>query len=142
MMEGRPKIGTGVIIIKDGKVLVLRRKGNHAPKYAIPGGHFEMGETFEESAKREMREELGIDLIDPKVIAVTNNLETYREEGKHYISVILLAEKFSGEPKIMESDKHEDMHWCDPRNLPEPFFDASRMGVECWLEGEFCKQSN
>ena len=41
------------------------------------------------------------ELESPRVIAVTNNLETYREEGKHYISVVLLANSYSGILKMM-----------------------------------------
>lgn len=42
-----PRIGIGVIILnKDGKILVGKRKGSHAQFYSIPGGHLEVGETF------------------------------------------------------------------------------------------------
>lgn len=136
-----PRIGIGVIIVNnDGKILIGKRSGGHAPKFSIPGGHLDLGEAFEEAAVREVKEEAGIDIEDPQVIAVTNNLETYREEGRHYISIILLAEAFSGEPQIREPEKCERWLWCDPKELPEPHFDASRRGVECWLEGEFYKK--
>jgi 8-oxo-dGTP diphosphatase len=138
-MEGsRPVIGVGVIIVnKDGKILIGRRKGSHAQKFSIPGGHFELGETFEEAAEREVAEETGLQLSDPVVIAVTNNLGTYKEEGKHTISIILLAKKFTGEPQNMEPEKNEEWFWCDPKSLPEPHFDASRMGIQCYVEGKF-----
>jgi len=134
----RPKVGLGVIIInKAGMVLIGKRKGSHAQKYSIPGGHLELGETFEYGAIREIKEETDLDIIDPQVIAVTNSLETYREEGKHFVSVILLAKKYSGEPKIMEPEKCEKWIWVDPHKLPEPHFDASRSGIECYLKGVF-----
>ena len=96
-----------------------------------------MGETFEVGAIREIKEETDLDIKDPKVIAVTNNLETYREEGKHYISVVLVADTFSGELKLMEPNKCEGWEWVDPKNLPMPHFDASRLGVECYLKQSF-----
>ena len=71
------------------------------------------------------------------MIAVTNNLETYREEGKHYISVVLLASAWDGMLKIMELDKCEEQRWVDPKDLPLPHFDASRLGVECYLKHSF-----
>lgn len=98
-----------------------------------------MGEMFEEAAIRELKEELDIVIESPKVIAVTNNLQTYQKEGAHYISIILIANSYSGKPTIMEPDKHEELLWCDPRDLPRPHFDASRLGVESYLEGVFYK---
>lgn len=131
----KPKVGLGVVIInKEGKVLIGKRKGSHAQKYSIPGGHLELGETFEEGTIREVKEEADLDIINPKVIGVTNNLETYREENKHYISVILLVENYTGELKNVEPDKCEEWVWCDPKNLPQPHFDASRLGIECYVK--------
>lgn len=129
-----PKVGLGIIIVNsDGKILVGKRIGGHAQKYSIPGGHLDLGETFELGAIREAKEETNLDLENPRVIAITNNLETYREEGKHYISVILLANKYSRDLKNMEPNKCGGWLWADPRNLPEPHFDASRLAVACYL---------
>lgn len=134
----KPGVGLGVIIVNsEGKVLIQKRIGSHAQKYSIPGGGLEMGETFEAGAIREIQEEVGIEIKNPQVIAVSNNLETYREEGVHYISVVLLAESFEGEPKIMEPNKCAELLWCDPRDLPQPHFDASRLGIQCYLDGTF-----
>jgi 8-oxo-dGTP diphosphatase len=129
-----PRVGLGVIIVnEDGKILIGKRKGSLAEKYSIPGGHLELGETFEAGAIREIKEETNLDISNPIVIAVTNNLETFRAEGKHYISVVLLATHYSGDLKNMEPEKCETLAWCDPHDLPEPHFDASRLGVQCYL---------
>lgn len=133
-----PRIGLGVIIVnKEGKILVGKRKGGVAPKYSIPGGGLEMGETFEQGAIREIKEETNLDVQEIKVIAVSNNLETFRQEGKHYISIVLLATKYSGELKNMEPDKCEGYEWCYPDKLPTPHFDASYLGVRCYLNKSF-----
>ena len=133
-----PKVGLGIIIVnKDGYILVGKRKGSHAQKYSIPGGSLDLGETFEKGAVRETKEETNLDIFEPKVIAVSNNLETFHEEGKHYVSILLLVKKFSGELKNMEPDKCENWSWVDPNKLPEPHFDASRLGVLCFLKNSF-----
>jgi len=121
----------------EGEILVGKRKNSHAPFYSIPGGNLELGETFEEGAIREIKEETNLDLLGPEVIAVTNNLETYRNEGLHYISVVLIASNYSGELKNMEPEKCEEWLWVDPSKLPTPHFDASRMAVECYLDKKF-----
>lgn len=131
------KTGIGVIILRDGKVLMGKRINSHAPKFSIPGGHLEEGERFEEAAIREVKEETGITINNPKVIAVTNNLETYKEEGIHYASIILLATDFSGEVKTMEPHKCEGWNWHDPKCVPQPHFDASKKGIQCFLENKF-----
>ena len=131
-----PRVGLGVIIVnKDGEILIGKRKGSHAPKFSIPGGKLDLGETFEQGAIREIKEETNLDVFEPKVIAVTNNLETFKEEGKHYISIILLVKKYYGELKNMEPEKCEGWTWVNPRKLPQPHFDASVFGVKCYLNG-------
>ncbi|MCE7991194.1 MAG: NUDIX domain-containing protein [Roseivirga sp.] len=134
----RPKVGIGVILEdKDGKILIGKRKGSHAPFYSIPGGHLETGESFEEAAVKEVLEETGLEIFSPRVICVTNNLDTYKTEGKHYISVALVTDEFNGSPVVLEPDKCEGWAWVDPRDLPEPHFDASAFAIECYLKGEF-----
>lgn len=138
MSNKYPRVGIAAVIANNqGQILVHKRIGKHAPKYSIPGGSLELGETFEAGAIREIQEECGITLINPKVIAITNNLETFLEEGVHYISVILFANQYKGIPKITEPDKHANLNWVDPKNLPMPHFDASRLAVECYLKGKF-----
>ncbi|PLS81282.1 ADP-ribose pyrophosphatase [Candidatus Saccharibacteria bacterium] len=136
MTTQKPGVGLGVIILNDkGHILLGKRLGSHAPYWSIPGGKLELGETFEEGAIREINEEHGITILQPKVIALTNNLRTYRSEGVHFISVILLAKGYSGEPQILEPDKCQDLMWADPHALPMPHFDASGLAIRCFLNG-------
>lgn len=133
-------VGVGVIIINSkGQILIKKRKGSHAEKFSIPGGRVDAGETFEKTAIREIEEETGLTLINPKVIAVTNNLETYKEDGVHFISVILVAKDYKGKLINNEPEKCESLGWFDPKKLPQPHFDGSRLGVECFLENKFYK---
>lgn len=138
--KNRTRVWLGVVIVnKDKQILVGKRKGGHEPYFSIPGGNLEVGESFEEAAVREIKEETSLDIKNPKVIAVTNNLETYHKEGLHYISIILLVQEFSGDIKIMEPEKCEQWLWSDPNNLPTPHFSASAMGVNCYLNNIFYK---
>jgi len=133
-MSETPKVGIGVIIIKDEKVLIGKRIGSHAQKYSIPGGHVDIGETFETAAIREIKEETNLNIINPKVIAITNNLHTFDQEGKHYVSIILVAESFSGELQRTEPHRCAEWLWCNPNELPTPHFDASQKAISCWLK--------
>ena len=135
-------VGIGIVIInEDNKVLVGKRKNSLAPFYSIPGGNLEIGETFEEGAIRETLEETGLTIQNPKVISVTNNLHTFREEGIHNVSITMLVKNFFGKPKPMEPHKCEKWIWVKLDNLPQPHFDASRMSIECYLENKIYKSS-
>lgn len=134
----RPNVGVGIIIQNDrGEILVGKRKGSHAPFYSIPGGHLEMGESFEEGIIKEVLEETGLVIDNPKVISVTNNLRTFESSGIHHISVNLFTDKFEGVPQEMEPDKCDKWMWVNPENLPQPHFDASEFAVECFLKKQF-----
>jgi 8-oxo-dGTP diphosphatase len=127
-------VGLGIIILrKDGKVLIGKRSGKFVPEYSIPGGRLEVGEAFEEGACREVKEETGITITNLKIVNVTNNIETYKKTGKHYISVNFVSTDFEGRPRVMEKDKCEKYIWCDPKNVPEPHFEASKKGLEMYF---------
>lgn len=68
-------VGVGVIIQKDGKVLLGKRLGDHGKgTWCPPGGHLEYRETFEGSARREVQEEAGISIKNIRFGAVTNDV--------------------------------------------------------------------
>lgn len=134
----RPKVGIGIIIQNaEDEILIGKRKGSHAPFYSIPGGHLENGESFEEAAIREIFEETGLKIKNPKVFCVTNNLRTYKSENKHYISITLHTTEFEGKLEIKEPDKCEEWRWCKISEIPEPQFDASEFAIECFSKQQF-----
>lgn len=134
----RPAVGIGIIIENPQKqILIGKRKGAHAPWYSIPGGHLELGESFEQAAIREIHEETGMAIHAPQLIGVTNNLHTFELEGYHSISIIMLVKNVIGEPKLMEPDKCEGWFWVDPGQLPQPHFDASEYAINNYLSGRF-----
>jgi len=119
--EQRPKVGVGVIVIKDGKILLGKRKGTHGEgSWAFPGGHLEFGERLEDCAKREVMEETGITIKNIKKLTFTNDI--FKEENKHYITIFMTANHDSGEPMIMEPEKCECWEWYDWNNMPSPLF--------------------
>lgn len=137
----RSHIGIGVILVNPaGQVLIGKREGSHAPYFSIPGGYLEHGESFEAAAIREVKEETGLDVVNPVVVGVSNNLETWKAECVHVVSVFLLSKEFSGTLTLLEPDKCSGWQWCDPSGLPEPHFEASRRAVQCYLEGKFYRQ--
>ncbi|ANI31539.1 ADP-ribose pyrophosphatase [Yersinia entomophaga] len=136
-------VGVGVIIVNpQGSVLLGKRCGKHAPYWSIPGGHVEAGESFEQCAQREVAEETGLLIQQPQVIALTNNIATWQAEGKHTVSVCLLAEYPGGEVENKEPEKCSQWIWCPPNELPEPHFEASKNAIHLWLTRRFYTSSN
>jgi 8-oxo-dGTP diphosphatase len=132
--EPRIKAGVGVMIIRDGKVLLGKRRGSHgAGEYAFPGGHLEFGESIIDAAKREAMEEAGVKIKNIKFLCFTN-LTKY--EGKHYMDFGVSAELENDEPKVMEPDFMESWDWYDIDNLPEPLFGATTNRIEAYKTGK------
>ncbi|MCB9798175.1 NUDIX domain-containing protein [Candidatus Nomurabacteria bacterium] len=120
--DQRPKVGIGVMIFKDGKVLVCKRKGAHGQgQYAWPGGHLEYMESIVECAKRETREEAGIEIENVRFLRLMN-LKEYAP--KHYVDIAMIADWKSGEPQVLEPEKCEFWGWYDPCEIPQPRFGA------------------
>ena len=83
----RPRVGVGVFVNKDGKILVGKRKGSHgAGTWALPGGHLEPGESFEACCKREVLEETGLTIKNISPVVFTNDI--FHDEGVHYITLL------------------------------------------------------
>ncbi|MBU1706255.1 NUDIX domain-containing protein [Patescibacteria group bacterium] len=122
-MENRPKVGVGVMIIKNGKVLLGKRKNAHGEgAWCFPGGHLEFGESWKECAIRETKEEVGIKIKNVRFATATNDL--FSKEDKHYITIFMLADYVSGEVKLLEPDKCEKWDWFEWKKdkLPKPLF--------------------
>lgn len=120
-MKERPKVGVGVFVVKDSKVLLGKRKNAHGEgSWCLPGGHLEYGEKLEECSKREVLEETGINIKDIREGPFTNDIFT--EEQKHYITIFMLSNYESGEVKVMEPEKCETWEWFEWENLPENLF--------------------
>lgn len=116
-----PRVGIGVFVIKDGKFLMGHRKGSHgSDTWSIPGGHLEFGESFEQTAEREVMEETGLRINNVRFGAVTNDF--FESDNKHYVSVWMLSDWAEGEPTITEPDKYINQEWIDIDNLPTPLF--------------------
>jgi len=110
------KVGVGVMIFKDGKILMGKRKNAHgAGEYAFTGGHLEYMESFNKCAERETLEEAGIKIKNIKFLCLSNET-TY--PPRHAILIGLIADWESGEPKVMEPNKRESWEWYSLDNLP------------------------
>jgi len=129
-------VGVGVMIIKNGKVLMHRRKkntGHGIGEYSFPGGHLEYMESIENCARRETQEECGLDINNIK-FQFFANIRQYAP--KHYIHIGVTADWKGGEVKNLEPDKAELWNWYDLDDLPKPLFEFSKLGIESYKTGK------
>ncbi len=114
----RPLVGVGVVAVKDGRVLLIRRaKPPRAGRWSLPGGRQRLGETVRETARRELREETGVEAEVTALLDVVDSI-TRDDEGAiayHYTLVDFLAEWRGGAPRA-GGDATEAL-WADPENL-------------------------
>ncbi len=134
MDQPQIKVGIGVVVFKDGKILLHKRKNAHgAGEYAAPGGHLEYMESIEQGARRECREEAGIEIVNVRFLDLINT-KTYAP--KHYVTIGMVADWKSGEPKVMEPEKCESWEWYDIDHLPQPLFSATTHYIETLKTGK------
>lgn len=119
MEKIRPKVGIGVYIM-DGKgnVLMTLRTSAHEPgTWCPPGGHLEMSESFLDCCKKEVKEEVGLDVENVEMLGVVNNIFS---SEKHYVNIDFLARGVTGIPIIGEPEKIAKIGWYSLDNLPQP----------------------
>jgi 8-oxo-dGTP diphosphatase len=126
----------GVLVMRRGRVLLGRRRGSHGEGYyAAPGGHIEFGESFEQAARREVREETGLEIADLKLLSVGNYVFKREDGERHYIDVDFVCEAPAGEPLSAEPEKCDGWDWYDLDDLPQPLFVVTRRMIESLRSG-------
>jgi 8-oxo-dGTP diphosphatase len=137
MSDKRVGVGFGVMLLKAGKILLGQRHFDPATAdselhgegtWTMPGGKFEYGESFEEGAARELKEETGMELRSSKVICVNND----KNEHAHFVTVGFLSEDFEGEPQVTEPLEITEWRWFELTALPTPLFSCSKKIIDCY----------
>ncbi len=119
-----------VIRDRNGRVLFVKRaltKKVLPGAWSFPSGTQEEGEDILETARREAKEELGIEIIDQKVVADVE----LSEFGSHLH--FILCEKFLGEPKILQEHEMSEMRWMTFEEFFNTFSDDQIGHGLVWL---------
>ena len=120
-MSSYPRVGVGVIVTKGDRVLLLERKGAHGQgTWSTPGGHLEYGETPEQCAVRETKEETDVDIANVRAIGYTNDV--FSSSGLHYITLWMASEYRSGEATVAAPYEASQVGWYSWDTLPCPLF--------------------
>jgi 8-oxo-dGTP diphosphatase len=136
-MQGKDYIGAGVgaMIFNDRGELLLAKRGKEAKNerghWEVPGGSIEFGETMAEAVVREIKEELGIDIVVEQQLLALDHL--IPDENQHWVTTPFIVRVKPGQsPKILEPHKCETIEWFALDNLPEPLSIATRLNIEVY----------
>ena len=128
-IKKRPKAVVGVMVFRDGKVLIGKRRetASHGKgEYSFPGGHMESGEEFEEALRRETLEESGIKIKNIRFSCVAN-IKMY-----NVVLTGFIADWESEESKSFKEENIGEWQWCSLNNLPNPIFYPTEVLIDSY----------
>ena len=124
------KIGCEVFLKQRDTILLGKRRNCYGEgTWALPGGHLEYGELLIDAARREMKEELGIDVERMTLLTIAENID----DEDHYIHCSFLAEKYSGTIQCMEPDRCYEWKFFPLTDLPKPLFKPHEKILKTYL---------
>lgn len=114
----RPIVGVGVVVWRDGRVLLVRRgKAPRKGTWSLPGGAQELGETVREAARREVREETGLELGELLLVDVVDSIERDAQGRvlRQYTLLDFTAEAIGGQAAA--ASDADGLAWFAPSDL-------------------------
>ncbi len=87
-----------IVISSEGKILLVRHRKGNRQYWVLPGGRLEYGETFEECAVREIKEETGLDVEVVRFLFLSEAIAPDR--SRHIVNVYLKAKEIGGVLKV------------------------------------------
>lgn len=127
MNARQPGVGCGAAILRDGRLLLVkRRRAPEAGAWSLPGGKVDFGERVEDAIRREVAEEIGVEIELTRPLALVQMIGV---DGQHWVSPTWTARLVAGEPRNVEPEKHEALLWADLDNPPLPLALAAREAI-------------
>jgi 8-oxo-dGTP pyrophosphatase MutT (NUDIX family) len=127
-----------VVVRHEEKVLLLRRArtGWKDGCWSFPAGAHDGGETLEQAAVRELREETGLDVSADDLRLIHLMHCRNGDDGGEWLGAFFLAERWAQSPVLGEPDKHDRIGWYPLHDLPAPMIAYAQQGLELGLGGQ------
>ncbi len=108
-------VGVGAIILNEKNQVFMSKRGkkcrNEVGLWEFPGGAVEFGHSLEDSIRREVKEEFGIEIEVLELFDVCNHI--IKNENQHWVSPTFLCKIKQGTPQIMEPEKCDEIDWVE-----------------------------
>lgn len=129
--------GSVVIIVNEQSEVLLQKR--HDGYWGLPGGLMDLGESFEEVAKREVFEETGLVVENLKLLSVRSGEEYFLKVANgdelYPATAVYYTNDVSGDMKV-DYNESEKMQYFPPVELPQNLNDKDKMSIEYYLECE------
>ena len=138
----KPKVGVMIAVINSNEEILLGLRKDEFGKalsssgkgiWTMPGGKLEYGESLEEGAIREVKEETDLDIDEIQVYCVQNDINDFA----HFITIGLITRKWKGVPKPVEYEELEEWKWFNMNKLPNDVFISSLKCIQKLKSGVF-----
>ena len=134
-------VGCGALIFNDKKEVLLMKRSKNSKNQALwwsqPGGAVDFNEKAINATKREIKEELGIEIdIWAEVSHIDHIL---KKENQHWMAIPFLAKIKKGTPKIMEIEKCDEIRWFSLDKLPSKLTQTTKETIKSYLEKRYIK---
>ncbi len=138
-----PKVGIGVMLLKENKILLGKRNDNPEKAsselkgegtWTMPGGKIHFGEKWQDAAEREVKEETGIVINKERlsIIRVNNDIIP----NKHFVTICIQSKDFQGEAQVLEPEEITEWGWFELSNLPSNIYVPSKKAIDEFLKSQ------
>jgi nucleoside triphosphatase len=141
LVQNYPEATVGALILNGKGEILLVRSYKWGTKYTVPGGHIELGERSETAVKREIREEVGLEVEPVRLLLVQEAIYPADYiKHEHYIFLDYLCRTNSSEVKL-DGKEIQEYVWTTPNAALQMELESfTRNLVEAYMRGESAKK--
>ncbi|MGO3518255.1 MAG: NUDIX domain-containing protein [Acetobacter cibinongensis] len=129
LQNHQPRVGCGAVILRAGKMLLVKRKRSpEAGYWGLPGGKVDPYETVPQAVAREIAEEVALTITPAKLLCVVDQID--QEQALHWVAPVYLVEDCEGEPVVQEPEALAAAAWFALDALPTPLTEATKQALQ------------